>query len=300
MSVWKKPLILALLFVLYFNSESRAQVTWGGCTDYKGFPVASIPTNVNNVAVAYQDFMGRPIIAYNRNVLNKFSPITRLFWYFHECAHHRLGHSLFNIPLTREKDADCWAIVAMQKEGLLTEAKLKVIKKDISNLPGDGWVYLPGPERAVALENCLEDAGFDLYDTINFPRSADICNKINLTAQQSKDNFDSWKGNFDADDERYRSKYEFPGATECWIRHWSYDNSFVCHWGLQTDIDLGELYELLDEQIESCSIDGMYPKKRSKTYYYEKEKYDDKYNISLYNTREDKNYVTMIISIRKD
>jgi len=146
-----------LLSFIYFSplSDAHAQVTFDGCNDFRGISVASIRSNVDNVAIASLAPNGRPIIRWNPYVLSSFHPITRLFWYMHECAHHALGHTIGSAhPFVREKQADCWAIRTMFRRGMLDRRALRIIQIDLSNLPGDGWIYLPGPLRSISLEGC--------------------------------------------------------------------------------------------------------------------------------------------------
>ncbi|WP_299739068.1 hypothetical protein [uncultured Roseobacter sp.] len=152
----KFQLNIALVGVILFTlgtSGVHSQVTYDGCYDINGIPVASVAARVDNVAIA-TIHNGHPVIFYNPQVLSWFHPVTREFWYFHECAHHALGHAFRNNPLSREKQADCWAIVNMKKLGLLSEERMAIIQNDIRKLPGDGWVYLPGPQRAISFEFC--------------------------------------------------------------------------------------------------------------------------------------------------
>ena len=146
-------LLSAMAFCIFTYHDALAQVTYDGCYDINGVPVASVPAAVNNVAVA-TIYNGHPVIFYNPQVLSWFHPITREFWYFHECGHHALGHAFGNNPLSREKKADCWAIQSMRSLGRLDQHRMNLIQQDISQLPGDGWVYLPGPQRAISFEFC--------------------------------------------------------------------------------------------------------------------------------------------------
>lgn len=152
----KKLILFALaLLTLYIPQAWSQPVTYEGCHDFRGIPVASVTSNVNNVAIAALVPGGAPVIYYNPQVLSYFHPVTRLFWYMHECAHHALGHTIGSAhPLVREKQADCWAIQTMFQLGLLTNQAMRIIQQDIRNLPGDGWVYLPGPQRALSLSFC--------------------------------------------------------------------------------------------------------------------------------------------------
>ncbi len=146
----------SLIFYLFaLNAVHSQTITYDGCRDFRGIPVASVSSNVDNVAIATLGSAGEPIIFYNENVLSYFHPITRLFWYFHECGHHALGHTFGNIPVLREKQADCWAIVNMYQLGMLDQNQFAIIQSDISQLSGDGWVYLPGHQRALSFSYCV-------------------------------------------------------------------------------------------------------------------------------------------------
>lgn len=126
------------------------------CVDTLGLKVMAGPNaRLNNVAVAFRGRNGRPLIVYNPVVLKRFHAVTRAFWFYHECAHHALGHSAGNRPMSRERDADCWAIRTMRKRGQLTATRLRIIQRDMMRLPGDGKLYLAGPDRARHLEHCL-------------------------------------------------------------------------------------------------------------------------------------------------
>lgn len=124
------------------------------CRDANGERVLAVSTRrLNNVGMAGR-VRGRPVMLFNPVIMRRFQPATRTFWFYHECAHHVLGHSLGHRPISRERDADCWAIRQMKRRGLLTAAKLSTIKRDLYSLNGDGYLYLPGPQRAAHVGYC--------------------------------------------------------------------------------------------------------------------------------------------------
>ena len=146
---------LIFITVLLTPAITFGQITFDGCFDIRGAPVASIASPVNDVAKAGLGPTGNPVIYYNPNVLRWMAPETRLFWYGHECAHHALGHLFGSAhPLHAEQQADCWGINTLVEEGYLRESDLPVIQKDLSPSPGD-WTHLPGPQRAINLARCL-------------------------------------------------------------------------------------------------------------------------------------------------
>jgi hypothetical protein len=135
-------------------------LTFDGCVDYLGRPVASVPNDyLPDVARAFLAPNGQPVIEYNRHVLDGLSRQSRLFWYGHECGHHALGHNFGRShPLHVEQEADCFGIVTLVREGLLDLGDVRIVQRELARSPGD-WTHLPGPQRSVNLEACLEDAG---------------------------------------------------------------------------------------------------------------------------------------------
>jgi hypothetical protein len=148
------PVVLALLMLSALPAS--AQVTFDGCVDFRGVPVASVlNAQVNDVAVANWAPNGAPVIHYNPYVLARLSPQTRVFFYAHECAHHALAHAIRNIPFEREQEADCWAVRALVARGVLNpDGDVAAVQRDLSFSPGD-WTHVPGPRRAFNLRACL-------------------------------------------------------------------------------------------------------------------------------------------------
>ncbi len=133
-------------------SENISYAT--GCVDFYGRKVVEIEDyTINDVAIARNEY-DYPVIRFNPNVLSQLQHQTRTFFYYHECAHHVLAHTFSNANLAKERDADCWAVKTMNKEQGISTQDLWAIQTDISKLSGD-WTHLPGPARAVDIENCL-------------------------------------------------------------------------------------------------------------------------------------------------
>lgn len=150
-----KRIALAIAVLTCAANPLAAQITYDGCVDFRGAPVASVlRQGLGDVAFATHAPDGSPVILYDPNVLATLSPQTRLFFYGHECGHHALAHSVRNIPLSAEQEADCFGIRELVGRGLLSEDDLPVIQRDISRSGGD-WTHLPGPVRAINLKRCL-------------------------------------------------------------------------------------------------------------------------------------------------
>lgn len=151
------PLWLLLSASMLVGGSAFAQgITFDGCEDFRGIPVASImDPSLQDVAGAGYAPNGAPIIKYNPAVLSSFAPQTRLFWYGHECGHHKLAHSIRNIPTSQEQEADCWSIRTLVRAGLLDDDDVEIVQGDLSRLGRGDWMHLAGPIRAINLQRCL-------------------------------------------------------------------------------------------------------------------------------------------------
>jgi hypothetical protein len=135
--------------------RAEAQVSYEGCRA-GGVPVASIAnSSINDVAYAMVDNYGRPIILYNPYVLQIASQPTRMFFYYHECGHHVLGHTIGRgHAMSREQEADCWAIRELVRNGF-GRSQVNAIQRDIAAFGRGDWTHVPGPQRAINLDRCL-------------------------------------------------------------------------------------------------------------------------------------------------
>ena len=166
---------LAAIVAASLPGSAAAQGAYKRCFDPQGRAVvvlASAKVKMGNVAIAGRLKDGRPFIAYNPDALKRFHGITRIYIYYHECAHHRLGHSSGYRPQNRENAADCHAIRTMTRRGLLNNQRIRIIMRDVRRLGANGdHVHLPGAQRAQLIARCyrqaitqtagLEDRGMD-------------------------------------------------------------------------------------------------------------------------------------------
>ncbi|OYX31031.1 MAG: hypothetical protein B7Y99_11110 [Caulobacterales bacterium 32-69-10] len=137
-------------------AQAQVQANYGGCT-LMGRPVPSIPDpSLNDIAMAGISPVYGPMILYNPAIVNRARAETRTFFYYHECAHHALGHTLgFAHPQASEQQADCWAVRELFGRRLFNPAQLRVVQDEVATSPGDR-THLPGPTRAMNLYACLE------------------------------------------------------------------------------------------------------------------------------------------------
>jgi hypothetical protein len=145
---------LALGAAWFFSSKSEAQIAYEGC-HASGYPVATISDySIPDIAVARIEG-GRPVIRTNPQVLAWMQRPTRIFFYFHECAHHVLGHTFAGPSMSREQEADCWAIRQLRASGSFGPREITVVQNDLAQFGRGDWTHLPGPYRAINLQACL-------------------------------------------------------------------------------------------------------------------------------------------------
>jgi len=162
--------LAAILATAALPGSAAAEGVYKRCYDPQGRPVAilaSAKVKMGNVAIAGRLKDGRPFIAYNPEALKRFHAVTQIYIYYHECAHHRLGHSSGYRPQNRENAADCWAIRYMTRRGLLNEARMRIIMNDVRRFGTGDHVHLPGAQRAQWLARCYRYA---LTQTAGLPQ----------------------------------------------------------------------------------------------------------------------------------
>lgn len=152
---------LAAIVAASLPGSAAAQGAYKRCFDPQGRAVvvlASAKVKMGNVAIAGRLKDGRPFIAYNPDALKRFHGITRIYIYYHECAHHRLGHSSGYRPQNRENAADCWSIRHMTRRGLLNDRRVRIIMRDVRRFGSSDHVHLPGAQRARLIAQCYRQA----------------------------------------------------------------------------------------------------------------------------------------------
>lgn len=152
---------LILLMVLLPVVKVNAQGGFPPCTDPLGNPVPVV-NSPGLQDVAYSTVQaGTPVILVNPNLA--MTPGSyQAFAFFHECAHHGLGHILMiahgqNPPMSAEVDADCVSIVQLAQMGLTNRDLIQIQQRMIPS-PGGGR-YPAGPVRANLLVTCLQSHG---------------------------------------------------------------------------------------------------------------------------------------------
>lgn len=142
------------LCIASFGGELRAQ-SYPTCFSVQNVPVTYIADSaVPDIAVARTAPNGQPVVLWNPQVTASLHPFTVEFFYYHECAHHALGHTLGAYGGGAERMADCWAKQTMWQVGVLTPQKYQVIRQELytNSRPGMDWPN--GAMRVQMLDGC--------------------------------------------------------------------------------------------------------------------------------------------------
>lgn len=154
-----RTILAIFLFLLLVTSNGLAETVIAGesvyCTDPRGIPVVTIfAPHLGDIGMARIEPNGMPVIYLNPVFLNTLPRSIQLFWYSHECAHHVLGHMFSFFTITREMEADCWAIRLGRDQGWLSPQELNQMYHYFIGNPGSFWGHLPGPQRLQNFANC--------------------------------------------------------------------------------------------------------------------------------------------------
>lgn len=96
-----------------------------------------------------------PVIAIDPEIIGRLPDKLQLFFYQHECAHHVLGH-WFQMSLSMETDADCWAIRHGRDNGIFSREDVMSFAPFLARSGGSPFGHLPGPDRAKQLVSCFD------------------------------------------------------------------------------------------------------------------------------------------------
>lgn len=126
------------------------------CTDFRGRAVRMY-TVAGLGDVGYSELFFRvPVIKLDPDVLATLSDKLQIFFFLHECAHHKLAH-LVNVSETAELEADCWAIRTGRDMRLLSRDDVAGFRERIAASLGSRSGHPPGPERHARMMTCFED-----------------------------------------------------------------------------------------------------------------------------------------------
>ena len=142
------------LCLAWFGKDARAQ-SYPTCYNAQNIPVSYFPDPmVSDIAIARTAPNGMPVVLWNPQVASSLHPFTLEFFYYHECAHHALGHALGAYGGGAERIADCWAKQTMWQLGVLTPQKYQVIRQELHSNSRPGMDWPNGSVRVQFLDGC--------------------------------------------------------------------------------------------------------------------------------------------------
>lgn len=145
--------LVALLLALAGRPAS-AQAPYEACTDRRGTPIPSRTDNRMAYAGVATVEDGKPVILWNRKLLDDAPEVERAFIYFHECAHHHLGHLRSGDAPRKEVEADCWAMQLLVDGGLFAPHVVDTLLARRAGVDAD-LAHLGGDAHTRTLQRCL-------------------------------------------------------------------------------------------------------------------------------------------------
>lgn len=159
-------LILSAVLVLISCAGANAQdqgtasYTLDGrnltCTDYLGRQVRTYTVAGLGDAGWSEIFFRVPVIKLDPDVLRTLPGKMQVFFFLHECGHHKLGHLLSGSG-EAEPEADCWAIKTGRDSGFYGRADVMAFERFFALSNGSHLGHLPGPERHAFLLKCFDE-----------------------------------------------------------------------------------------------------------------------------------------------
>ncbi|MDB5813708.1 MAG: hypothetical protein JWN23_825 [Rhodocyclales bacterium] len=148
-----KRLLVGLLLMLAWPVMAQ-NMSFDGCTDAQGKPVAGIADEKLPLVAQFGLAEGKPVIRYNPQALPRLLLETRLFVFAHECGRQYLGFPAEGERTAEQaRQADCWAYDSLKRTVLANASVLSAVEDDL-NVEASDWVQLPGPPRALKLASC--------------------------------------------------------------------------------------------------------------------------------------------------
>lgn len=147
--------LVAAVLVLGMGSALAEETTiFESCADAKGHTLPAVEDSSLSTLVATVDTNGQRSIHYNPSLLPRLKPITRLFFFAHECARNALGLAGKSAEsVAGAHRADCLGLATMQDNEQMEPQDLAELQEDL-NFSDAEWAKLPGPARSIDLAAC--------------------------------------------------------------------------------------------------------------------------------------------------
>jgi len=145
----------AVLILVGVPRQVEAWSRFGECHIENGDLVPLIPASIQDVAKATRRRDGSLAIYYNPRIASLFSQSAQKFFFYHECAHQVLGHTLGGFdPLVAEQQADCWAIIKLVRSGQFGSRDVEAVQDELTRFGRKDLTHLSGRQRAINLMAC--------------------------------------------------------------------------------------------------------------------------------------------------
>ncbi|GJM01597.1 MAG: hypothetical protein DHS20C08_00980 [Rhodomicrobium sp.] len=142
--------------------DQKTKIVKITCQDYYRRPVLNVRNDTLN-DVAFSDLLRHrgvhmgPMIIINYRILATLSQASQKFFITHECGHHALGHLYFRPPgLQAEKEADCYAVRTLIRQGGFTLDDIENVQEDMRKFARKTPFHPSGERRAAELLKCIE------------------------------------------------------------------------------------------------------------------------------------------------
>lgn len=152
---WVGAFTAALLGMVAAPAALHAQHDLTGCLDRQQRPVELRVKNDMGWGGLATIVDGKPVIYWNKHLMDRANRPMQIFVYFHECAHHVLGHVWTGESPRAEREADCWAIQLMVESGMIRGGHVAMIERELRHSRGDAN-HLGGEELIQSLAACID------------------------------------------------------------------------------------------------------------------------------------------------
>lgn len=125
------------------------------CTDYRGREVRTYKVAGLGDAGYSEIFFRVPVIKLDPDILDTLPGKLQVFFFLHECAHHKLGH-LASGSGEAETEADCWAAKTGRDTNAFKRDDVVAFARYFAASGASRAGHLPGPQRHAFLLACFD------------------------------------------------------------------------------------------------------------------------------------------------
>ena len=154
MKTWQFICTTAIAVLATGTVWAQSITTFESCIDAAGRTLPAVEDTTIAKLVATSHDKDGATIRYNPSLLPRLKPMTRLFFFAHECARNALGDgNKAAMSVARAQQADCLGLATLLDEGLLKREELPELQADL-NFSEPEWALVPGLPRSFNLAAC--------------------------------------------------------------------------------------------------------------------------------------------------